>query len=487
MIFWTASSTDRIIQPAAPPSFAPMKTNSLQKLVMATTWRRTILVLSIVSVFCVVVISGAAQLKTQKRVTAVQLGDSVGGSRVTIVSDSSLSDYEAFRRGDRFYVKIPLASFAAAAPNFRGNGFEDVRAQNVGDSVIISFKLQSGATARVDQRSNRLDVIFSGVAAGRTLPGTTATTYPTSRNRRAAYNSDSAGPVPPMSPYSSPLTARSSYPGPAPAPDNGTSYTGGTGRNYRSTRPDNRANSGGQNTAGSVASPRQSSQNERSYPVLKNSPGTTPSSAGSQATSTGSNPTKGSNTASTSTAPGPTSPGSTSSPESTSTPGSTTSPGSAAVTAPSVYPTPFNPYAQRPASTPLPVVSSTGESSWDSRMKTVKAWGRLNQNALIIAGLILLALLLGLGIWSRSRRTRLGKGLKKTKGKVVSEKVTGHTVTEAEPISEPSVTAPVVPRASTARTTRSSARAPQPQPASFKTATAQEHREVAQEREVFEL
>jgi len=31
---------------------------------------------------------------------------------VTIVSDSALNDYEAFRRGDRFYVKIPQAEFA---------------------------------------------------------------------------------------------------------------------------------------------------------------------------------------------------------------------------------------------------------------------------------------------------------------------------------------------------------------------------------------
>ncbi len=133
--------------------------------------------------------------------TALQLGDSAEGARVTIVSDSALNDYEAFRRGDRFYVKIPQADFSAGNPTFRGNGFEDVRVQEVGDSVIVSFKLQPGATARVDQRSNRLDVIFSAVGTSRSVvPVNVAKSYPTSRNRRNASDSEaSAGPAPPIS------------------------------------------------------------------------------------------------------------------------------------------------------------------------------------------------------------------------------------------------------------------------------------------------
>lgn len=79
---------------------------------------------------------------------------------MTVVSDSALNDYEAFRRGDRFYVKIPLADFSSALPQLRADGFEDVQVQRVGDNVVVSFKLQPGATARVEQRSNRLDVIF---------------------------------------------------------------------------------------------------------------------------------------------------------------------------------------------------------------------------------------------------------------------------------------------------------------------------------------
>ena len=120
-------------------------------------------------------------------------------------------------------------------------------------------------------------------------------------------------------------------------------------------------------------------------------------------------------------------------------------------------------------------------------MKTVKAWARLNRNALIVAGVILLALLVGLGIWARSRRKRgvLVTSNKKT-SKVAQEKVTGHPVVEVEPVREsPIAPAPVATAAAASRGTQGNSRVQQA-PA-FKQATAQEHREVAQDREVFEL
>ena len=103
----------------------------------------------------------ASQVRENKQITAIQLGGAAEGSRVTVVSDAPLVDYKAFRRGDRFYVKISLADLTAPAPHFRADGFEDIQVQKVGDSQIVSFKLQPGATARVDQRGNHLDVVFS--------------------------------------------------------------------------------------------------------------------------------------------------------------------------------------------------------------------------------------------------------------------------------------------------------------------------------------
>jgi hypothetical protein len=101
-------------------------------------------------------------------VATLRSSDSSEGSRVALSSDQSLNDYEAYRRGDRFYVKIPAAEVPRAEA-VRGRGFADVKTQRSGDSTVLSFRLQPGATARVEQRSNRLDVVF-------TVPGSNTST-----------------------------------------------------------------------------------------------------------------------------------------------------------------------------------------------------------------------------------------------------------------------------------------------------------------------
>jgi hypothetical protein len=123
---------------------------------------------------CAALLFGAALVTAQSRpaqsnsnksgqrphVTTLRSSDSPEGSRVAINSDQSLSNYEAYRRGDRFYVKIPAADVPRAEAT-RGRGFADVKVQRGSDSTVISFRLQPGATAHVEQRSNKLDVVFS--------------------------------------------------------------------------------------------------------------------------------------------------------------------------------------------------------------------------------------------------------------------------------------------------------------------------------------
>jgi hypothetical protein len=47
-------------------------------------------------------------------VATLRSSDSPEGSRVALSSDQSLNDYEAYRRGDRFYVRIPAADVPRA-------------------------------------------------------------------------------------------------------------------------------------------------------------------------------------------------------------------------------------------------------------------------------------------------------------------------------------------------------------------------------------
>src|SRR6266404_2933385 len=123
--------------------------------------------------------TASASARRQHTAT-LRASDSPDGSRVSLSSDQSLNNYEAYRRGDRFYVRIPAADVPRAEAT-RGRGFADVKAQRTGDSTVISFRLQPGATAHVEQHSNRLDVVFTlpggntGATTGRdtTLPRST--------------------------------------------------------------------------------------------------------------------------------------------------------------------------------------------------------------------------------------------------------------------------------------------------------------------------
>ena len=110
--------------------------------------------------------SGQSNSNSARRthVATLHSTDSSEGSRVAITSDQSLNDYEAYRRGDRFYVKIPAADVPRAEA-VRGRGFADVKSQRTGDSTLLSFRLQPGATAHVEQRGNKLDVVVA-VAGG---------------------------------------------------------------------------------------------------------------------------------------------------------------------------------------------------------------------------------------------------------------------------------------------------------------------------------
>jgi hypothetical protein len=96
----------------------------------------------------------------RQHVATLRSSDSPEGSRVVLSSDQVLNDYEAYRRGDRFYVKIPSAE-VPRAEGVRGRGFADVKAQPSGDFTLVSFRLEPGATAHVEQRSNRLDVVIT--------------------------------------------------------------------------------------------------------------------------------------------------------------------------------------------------------------------------------------------------------------------------------------------------------------------------------------
>ena len=104
--------------------------------------------------------SGQAQPE-RKNLTALRRTNMKRGSRVSLTSDDTLNDFEAYRSGDRYYVVIPQANLPVVPSNLSGTGFNDAQAFKRGHDTVLSFRLKPGATARVDQKFNRLDIIFT--------------------------------------------------------------------------------------------------------------------------------------------------------------------------------------------------------------------------------------------------------------------------------------------------------------------------------------
>ena len=83
-------------------------------------------------------------------------------------------------------MRIPAADVPRPEA-VRGRAFGDVKVQRGASDTVVSFRLQPGATARVEQRGNKLDVVF-------TMPGSRSGST-TSTGRDVSRND--AGPAPP--------------------------------------------------------------------------------------------------------------------------------------------------------------------------------------------------------------------------------------------------------------------------------------------------
>jgi hypothetical protein len=139
--------------------------------------------------------------KPQKKNLAPLRGsDSPAGGRATITSDAPLNDYEAYRSGNRYYVVIPQANAPSAAGGLRGRGYDDVQVHKRGNDAVLSFRLKPGTTAHVNQKFNRLEVVFnspgdaSSTTTGTTTPtGTTGTTTPATANANSSRTGAPSG------------------------------------------------------------------------------------------------------------------------------------------------------------------------------------------------------------------------------------------------------------------------------------------------------
>ncbi|PYS46718.1 MAG: hypothetical protein DMF68_18265 [Acidobacteria bacterium] len=101
----------------------------------------------------------ASQAKA-KRIVTLRHNDTMEGSRCTVTSDLQLDDYSSYVEGERFFVRVPQSTLAKAHGAVAGRGFTNMRVEQSGDDVVISFLLQLGATFHLNQSFNRLEINF---------------------------------------------------------------------------------------------------------------------------------------------------------------------------------------------------------------------------------------------------------------------------------------------------------------------------------------
>jgi hypothetical protein len=90
----------------------------------------------------------------------LRLTDAPEGARVTIASDAPLDDYTSRSDGDSFYILIPHSQSSVSRGQLTGRGFTSAQIEQRADDVLLSFRLQTGASVRVSKGFNRLDVVF---------------------------------------------------------------------------------------------------------------------------------------------------------------------------------------------------------------------------------------------------------------------------------------------------------------------------------------
>jgi hypothetical protein len=352
-----------------------MNSSQTQHLGSQRNWRSIGITLSLSLLVLFNLLPVAAQ-KGTKRITSVWTATTAEGSRVHVVSDSPINDYEGYTRGGRFYVKIPLADLPTARGSLLGRGFDDVQIQRYGDGIIISFRLQPGSSARVEQAANRLEVVFTTPGGSRSAVAGARETDDAVRTR-ARRISDSAGPAPSTTPNSSSRRETSERRTTGQRHERPTSGSVAQRTTGASARNNNASGTDGSKPRDN----RNSSSSEKAAPpppvAAKSSPSPTPVSSPSPIASPTTNPSGLARSASPNASPN--------------------APATPAVSEPSGQ--------ALPVATPSKAATSK-DSDWKIRAHYWQVWAELNWVPLLVGVLVAVALLVLLFFWRAAKRSR---------------------------------------------------------------------------------
>jgi TolA-binding protein len=102
----------------------------------------------------------STSLSAPRRIVPLRLTDAPEGASIIIASDAPLDDYTSRIDGDSFYILIPHSQASVSRAQITGRGFSSAQIEQRDDDVLLSFRLQIGASVRVSKGFNRLNVVF---------------------------------------------------------------------------------------------------------------------------------------------------------------------------------------------------------------------------------------------------------------------------------------------------------------------------------------
>ncbi|MFL6332187.1 MAG: hypothetical protein ACJ754_02485 [Pyrinomonadaceae bacterium] len=108
-----------------------------------------------------------ARAPADDRLVLLRLADAPKGARVTVASDAPLDDYSTRFEGDKFFLLIPHSRATGAQGRLSGSGFTGALLEQRDGDVLLSLRVQAGASMRISKGFNRLELDFSAAPAAR--------------------------------------------------------------------------------------------------------------------------------------------------------------------------------------------------------------------------------------------------------------------------------------------------------------------------------
>ena len=78
-----------------------------------------------------------------KHISSIRSQSTPNGSRVILTFTEALTDYGAYRNGDKFTVMLPQTALALTEINVKGAGFTNSKVESRGANLAVSFQLEA--------------------------------------------------------------------------------------------------------------------------------------------------------------------------------------------------------------------------------------------------------------------------------------------------------------------------------------------------------